>query len=647
MSQPERKVYLDALAPDEALARLLAACDAAGWGRRAERIRTDEALGRVTAAPVLARISSPHFHASAMDGVAVRATDTFGASETTPVTLEFGPQARWVDTGDPLPPGMDAVVMVENVNLVEGGHAAGQRCEIIAAVAPWQHVRPIGEDVVATEMVVPESHQLRPADLGALLAAGVLEVDVARKPVVTFIPTGNELVQPTASPQSGELIEFNSRVVLGLVQEWGGEPRRHEIVRDDFAAIKAAVDRAVDESDIVVINAGSSAGSEDFSVHVLGQLGQVLAHGVAIRPGKPVMLAMVRGKPVLGLPGYPVSTYITADLFLRPLVYRALGLPVPQRPTATAKLTRRLTKPMGTVDYVRVKLGRVGERLVATPISRGAGVITSLVRADGMLVIPAEVEGVAEGEAVAVELLRPLAEIQETVVATGSHDITLDLIASFLRRRQAGWSFASAHVGSQGGLTALKRGEAHMAGVHLLDEATGDYNVPYVKRYFGEPALLVLLAKRDQGFLVARGNPKQIRDFADLARPDVTFVNRQRGAGTRLLLDYHLKQAGISPAAVNGYRREEFTHLAVAAAVKSGAADVGLGILAAAQALDLDFIPVTREEYELCIPVRHLTHGGVQAVLTLLQDPEFRRAVEALGGYDTSEAGRRRDVPGP
>lgn len=645
MSQTERKVYLDAVPPQEALQRLLAACDGVGWGRRVEAVPTENALGRVTAAPVLARISSPHFHASAMDGVAVRAVDTFGASETTPVSLQFGPQALWVDTGDPLPSGMDAVVMVENVNLSEGGHAAGQRCEIIAAVAPWQHVRPIGEDVVATEMVVPEAHVLRPADIGALLAAGVLTVPVAKKPVVTFIPTGNELVQPTAAPQSGELIEFNSRVVLGLVGGWGGEPRRHPIVRDNFAAIKAAVEAAVDSSDAVIINAGSSAGSEDFSVHVLGELGEVLAHGVAIRPGKPVMFALVKGKPVLGLPGYPVSTYITADLFLRPLIYRSLGMSEPVRPTVTASLARRLTKPMGTVDYVRVKLGRVGERLVATPISRGAGVITSMVRADGMLIIPAELEGVAEGEAVNVELMRPLAEIQDTVVATGSHEITLDLIASFLRRRRDRWGFASAHVGSQGGLTALKRGEAHLAGVHLLDEATGEYNISYVQRYFGGPAVLVLLARRDQGFLVARGNPRGIHDFKDLARPDVTFVNRQRGAGTRLLLDFHLRQAGISPASVQGYRREEFTHLAVAAAVQSGAADAGLGILAAAQALDLDFIPITREEYELCIPEQHLTHGGVQAVLALLQDPEFRREVEALGGYDTAEAGRVRKVP--
>ncbi|HYG58695.1 MAG TPA: molybdopterin biosynthesis protein, partial [Symbiobacteriaceae bacterium] len=589
-------------------------------------------------------ISAPHYHASAMDGVAVKATDTFAAMETNPITLKFGEQAFWVDTGDPLPRGCDAVIMVEDVNLLDDGHQQGARCEILAPAAPWQHIRPIGEDVVATEIILPEGHRLRPQDLGALLACGILEVDVARKPRVTFIPTGTELVTPRLDPKAGEIIEFNSRVVLGQVVEWGGIPNRHPIVRDHYDHIKAAVLAAVEHSDIVIVNAGSSAGSEDFTVHVLGELGQVLAHGVAIKPGKPVMMGIIGGKPFIGLPGYPVSTWLTSDLFVKPLVYRAQGLPVPTRPTATATLARRLTSPMGVEDYVRVKLGRVGDKLVATPISRGAGVISSLVRADGLLVIPAGREGTGEGQAVTVELLRPLAEIQETVVATGSHDTALDLMASFLRRTGSGYFLSSAHVGSLGGLMALKRGEAHMAGVHLLDEATGDYNASYVRRYLGRPALLVLLARREQGFLVPKGNPKGIRSFADLARPDVTYVNRQRGAGTRLLLDYHLKQEGIDPASVQGYTREEFTHLNVAAAVQSGSADTGLGILAAAKALDLDFVPITWEEYELCIPADLKANPGVQAILGLISNHAFQQAIAELGGYDVSEAGRIRQV---
>ncbi|MBP2017093.1 putative molybdopterin biosynthesis protein [Symbiobacterium terraclitae] len=639
----KRQIYLESLPHDVALERLLTALDQAGWGPQREVVPTDKALGRITAAPVRARISAPHYNASAVDGIAVKASDTFGATETSPLTLTIGEQAHWVDTGDPLPPGCDAVIMVEHVNLLDDGHHSGARCEILAPVAPWQDVRQIGEDVVATEILLPEGHTIRPQDMGALLAAGILEVPVVRKPVVTFIPTGTEIVEPKADPAPGEIIEFNSRVILSMVSEWGGTPVRGPIVRDDYDLIRRTVREAVAGSDIVIVNAGSSAGSEDYTVHVLKELGQVLAHGVAIRPGKPVMLGLIDGKPFVGLPGYPVSTWLTAELFVKPLVYRFLGQQVPRRPTVRASLARRVTSPMGVTEYVRVKLGRVGERLVATPISRGAAVISSLVRADGLLVVPSGLEGIGEGSEVEVELLRPLSEIQETVVAIGSHDTSLDLMGSFLRRK-SGFYLSSAHVGSQGGLLALKRGEAHVAGVHLLDEATGDYNTAYVQKYLGRPALLVLLARREQGFIVPRGNPKNITSFRDLARPDVQYVNRQRGAGTRLLLDYHLKQEGISPAEVQGYRWELFTHLNVAAAVKAGDADAGLGIRSAAQAMDLDFVPVAWEEYELCIPAELEEHPGVQAVLTLLRDPEFLGAVESLGGYDCADSGRIRRV---
>jgi len=638
-----RQIYLESLPRDEALNRLLTALDQVGWGPQTEVVPTTDALGRITAAPVRAHISAPHYNASAVDGVAVKASDTFGATETAPITLRIGVQAHWVDTGDPLPPGCDAVIMVEHVNLLDEGHGQGDRCEILAPVAPWENVRQIGEDVVATEILLPERHPIRPQDMGALLAAGVLEVPVVRRPVVTFIPTGTEIVEPKPDPAPGEIIEFNSRVILSMVREWGGQPVRANIVKDDYDLIRRAVKEAVATSDIVIVNAGSSAGSEDYTVHVLKELGQVLAHGVAIRPGKPVMLGLIDGKPFVGLPGYPVSTWLTADLFVKPLVYRALGLPMPKRPTVRASLARRITSPMGVEEYVRVKLGRVGDRLVATPMSRGAAVISSLVRADGLLVVESDREGIGEGSPVTVELLRPLSEVQETVVVIGSHDTSLDLMGSFLHRK-SGYYLSSAHVGSQGGLLALRRGEAHMAGVHLLDAGTGDYNTSYVQKYLGRPALLVLLARREQGFIVPKGNPKGITSFRDLTRPDVRYVNRQRGAGTRLLLDYHLRQEGISPAQVQGYDWELFTHLNVAAAVKAGDADTGLGIRSAAQALDLDFVPVAWEEYELCIPAELESHPGVQAVLELLRDPEFLKAVEALGGYDCSESGRIRRV---
>lgn len=631
-----RTLYLENRAPAEALALLQAALTAAGWfPGPAEVVATDEALGRVTAEPVFAKLSSPHFHAAAMDGVAVVARDTFGASETSPLRLRLDDQALVLDTGDPLPPGTDSVIPAEDYQEMPDG-----TIEIIAAATPWQNVRPIGEDLVVTEMIVPGGHRLRPIDLGGLLAGGVTRVAVRRQPRVASLPTGTELVQPSPQPGPGQILEFNSRVIAGLVSEWGGLPTRLPPEPDDYGRLRAAVVRALPDHDMLLIGAGSSAGREDYTARLISELGQVLVHGVAIKPGKPVVLGVVGGKPVLGLPGFPVSCYVTCQLFLRPLLLRYLGLPEPETPVLKARLARQVASPLGLEEFIRVKVGHVGDRFVATPMARGAGVISSLVRADGIVRVPPSREGLTEGKEVDVELLRSRRDIEQTLVVTGSHDITLDLISDRLNALRPGTSLASAHAGSLGGIMAIRRGEAHLAGVHLLDEATGEYNISYVHRYLaGRTALLIHLARRQQGFMVLPGNPKSIQGFGDLARPDVRLVNRQRGAGTRILLDYHLRLAGRRPDQVAGYDREEFTHTAVAAAVQGGLADVGLGILAAAKALDLDFVPVAREDYQLLLLPETLELEAVQALLQVIRDPAFQRQIEALGGYDTAGAG--------
>jgi putative molybdopterin biosynthesis protein len=299
---------------------------------------------------------------------------------------------------------------------------------------------------------------------------------------------------------------------------------------------------------------------------------------------------------------------------------------------------------MGEDEYLRVTLGRVGDRIVATPLTRGAGVVSSLVRADGIARIPRFSEGVHAGAAVSVELLRSLSEIERTIVAIGSHDLALDLLASFLQRVSPGTRLSSANVGSYGGLVALKRSEAHLAGSHLLDEVTGEYNRAFIRQVIPElEVILVNLSYRDQGWIVPRGNPKQVLALEDLTRAGVRFVNRQRGSGTRVLLDYELKQRSMDPAAIAGYEREEFTHMAVAAAVMSGAADVGLGILGAARALELDFVPLLRERYDLVVPREHYDSPLLQPLLQVIRSGEFRDAVEALGGYGVEDMGRVMD----
>src|SRR5438874_7989527 len=515
---PHRDIYLEDIPLEVALERFWGALERVGALLAGESVPIEQALGRVTAEPVFARISVPHYHAAAMDGIAVRAEATLGASETAPLHLKLGSQATWVDTGDPLPPETNAVIMAEQVQELDDG-----RLEILAAVAPWQHVRPMGEDLVATELVLPENHSLSAVDLGAVTAAGHTCINVRRKPSVAILPTGSELVEAGQAPlQPGAIVDFNSVVLAGQVREWGGEPTRLPITADDRALIRDRVAAALQEHAVVVVNAGSSAGSEDYTASIVGELGELLVHGVAIRPGHPLVLGVANQRALIGLPGYPVSAILTSELFLKPLLYRLQGLPPPIRATARATMTRKLLSPMGEEEYVRVKLGQVSERLMAAPLSRAAGVIMAMVRADGLVRMPRFGEGVHAGAEVDVEVLRSMDEVRKTIVAIGSHDLALDLLSNALARRTPGASLASANVGSLGGLLALSRGEAHLAGSHLLDEKSGEYNVSYIERHLaGKRVVLVQLAGRVQGLIVPRGNPRGISSLEDLARDDV------------------------------------------------------------------------------------------------------------------------------
>jgi putative molybdopterin biosynthesis protein len=611
--------------------------DAAGCPARlpAARVPVADAAGLVTAAPVWATRSSPPFDAAGMDGIAVRAADTFGASETTPVYL---PPAAYdvVDTGDPMPPGRDAVVMREHV------HYRGDAAELRAAVPPYQHVRSIGEDVAVAELLLPEAHRLRATDLAAAAAAGATDLLVRRRPVVAILPTGDE-VRPIGEPTGpGEIIDTNSLMLATQAREAGCEAHCLPIEPDDPAGIARAVGAAVAGCDLLIVVAGSSAGRDDYTARVVAELGTLAVHGVAVRPGHPVVLGAVGRTPVLGAPGYPVSAALTFDIFAGPLLAELSGAAPRRRPRATARLARKLASPLGMDDWVRVRLGKVGGTMVATPLPRGAGVLTSLVRADGLLVIPAGLEGHHPGEEVEVELLRGIDEISRTIVAIGSHDLVLDLAASALRADDPMVTLASSNVGSLGGLVALRDGLCHLAGSHLLDPATGEYTLPYVDRILpGAGACVVRLVHRDQGLMVAAGNPLGLTDIEDLTRAGVRYVNRQRGAGTRVLLDHELAQRGISPDAVDGYAREEPTHLAVAAAVAAGRADAGLGIMAAARAFGLDFVPVTREPYDLVVTPDAMESPLLAPLWALLHSDRFQAAVTELGGYSTKEMGRR------
>lgn len=653
-------MYLHDIPLEEAKARFHQAMDEIGASGLLgeEEIELDEhALGRVLSRAVIASRCSPHFHASAMDGYVVRSEQTLGAEPTHPVLLQVGEQAQYCDTGDPVPSWADAVIPIENVESLNSSghicppaevrHAASIR--IRAAVTAWSHIRPMGEDIVTSQLILAAGIILRPADLGAAAAGGASRLFVAKKPLVGIMPTGSELVPIGKEPGNAELTEFNSVVLASQIDEWGGRSKRYPITVDNLSSICQTLQTAANECDLVLINAGSSAGSEDFTSEAVEQLGKLLVHGVAVRPGHPVVIGLIKctsarkdGRkwvPVFGVPGYPVSAALTAEIFIYPLMREWLGIPVGEDGVEVeATLTRKVQSPAGDDDYLRVVLGYVEGKLLAAPLSRGAGVTTSLAKADGILVIPRMTQGLEAGSSVKVRLYRHEEELHRTLLTIGSHDLTLDVLAQFLapyRRR-----LVSANVGSLGGLIALQRHQAHFAGSHLLDVVTGEYNVSYIREYLsGMPLRVFGWVERVQGLLVKKGNPKNIKGISDLARTDVRFVNRQRGSGTRNLLDHWLKRSDLQPGTVNGYEVEEYTHLAVAAAVSSGRADCGLAIEASAQILDLDFLPLFEESYQLVVPEISIQDKLLAPLFDLMQDVRFKEAILAMPGYKVDQMG--------
>ncbi len=628
-------VYVSNLPLDKTLEVWHQALEDSGFFRpRKNLIDVDDSLGEITAAPVYARHSSPTYNASAMDGVAVRFEDLGSASESDPVRLapdQFLP----VNTGNSIPAPFNAVVMIEDVFTLEDG-----AIELISPATPWQHVRTVGEDIVATELILPQGHQIRPIDVGAMLAAGIVEVGVVSRPRATIIPTGSELIEPGQRVEPGQIIEFNSRVLSGFLKQWGATVTVHPPVEDNQDRLAEAIRFAAANSDVVFTNAGASAGTRDFSTTVLERIGTVIVHGVAIKPGKPVILAIVDETPVIGLPGYPVSAVLTMHLFGRELVYRFSGKPVPEDELCGAVMSRPMHSPMGVDQFVRVTLGQVGSKLIATPAGKGAGSVMSMVRADGLLRIDSGSEGVGAGETVRIRMDRSRTEIDTTLVAIGSHDNILDVMANQLHRLKPPIRLSSAHVGSMGGIMAVKRGEAHLGGSHLLDEDTGEYNISFIKRFLpGLPLLLINLCYREQGLIVARNNPEKIKSLDDIAAGKLSFINRQKGAGTRLLTDKILRDSGLDPNQIPGYDLEEYTHMNVAAAVSSGSVDAGMGIRAAAQALELDFVPIAEERYDLIVPAEFVEDRRIQAALGLMSESSFRKRVSSLGGYNLRDCG--------
>ena len=634
----KRKIYLNKLSLDDALEKYLRSFQNCRTNK--EKIKVVRANGRVTAEPIFAKRNAPHFQAAAMDGIAVKAKDTAGATERNPIQLIEGENAIWVDTGEPIPAGFDAVIMVEEINKKNES-----RLEIERAATPWQHIRNIGESAIQGQLILPINHVINGYDLGALLEAGVIEIDVWKKPSIGIIPTGSELIKPEKTPEVGELIEFNSSMLKAYTEDWGGVPAITDITTDDYNQIKESVINEIDRHDLVIIIAGSSAGEEDYTLKILQELGEVVVHGVNIMPGKPVILAIVKNKPVIGIPGYPLAALFNYYLFVKPLICQMSGQSLPESPKAEVVVKRKIPSKVGLTELLRVNLAYLDNSLVAVPGQKGSAAMKSILNADAIMPIAEQKEGVSPGECLPVYLLKPEQKVKRNLLLIGSHDLSLDILKNELKAGQANFELNLQSVGSMGGLMALKRGEAHLAGAHLFDEKTGDYNLSFVKKFIPEQKMVLInLVYRQQGLFVLPNNPKHICGISDLKREDVRFINRQRGAGTRVLLDYWLQKEDILPEEVQGYNLEENTHVNAAIAVASGKVDTALGILAAAKVFNLDFIPLMEERYDLVLPASLLEDIRIQTLLQIINSNIYKNKVELLGGYRTNQSGEIRLV---
>lgn len=601
--------------------------------RKIEIIESKNALNRVLSQPIYAKRSVPFYPSSAMDGIAINSKITINANEHKPLLLDAIDYIE-VDTGDPILDPYDAVIMVEDCIESDNG------IQIIKAVVPWENVRPIGEDIVEGELLFPMEHGLRPMDISVLMAANQLSIEVYKQITVAIIPTGTEMRSAYDAVNIGDIVESNSYLFMGLAQEAFAQPTTLNIVPDVYDDLLHAVQSAVEQYDVVLINAGSSAGREDYTASVIKELGDVIIHGLSIKPGKPAILGRVKKVPVIGIPGYPVSAHIVFEEFVTPMLLKLNHHPIKQTSIIQAISTRRIVSSLKSKEYIRVKLGYIDGKYVATPLARGAGMMMSVVKSDGYAMIDKNSEGIESNETIDVWLNKPLLTIQNTIMAIGSHDLVMDVLNNQLEQiEQNGvhYHISSVHVGSYAGLLALKRNESHIAMTHLLDQS-GTYNIDTIKQLFKEEEMVLIKGvKRIQGLIVKKDNPLHICSIEDLI--NYRFVNRQRGAGTRVLLDYWLKEKNINPDEINGYDKELNTHLALAAAVQNGVVDCGLGVYSAAKVMGCDFIPLGEEDYDFICRKSLLDSEMIKLFLDCLKSDEFKNKCLELGGYDTRHCG--------
>ena len=606
----------------------------------ARPVPLEQASGEVLAEEVVGARNVPHYPAAAVDGYALASEDTAQASPARPVLLSRD-RFCWVNTGGAVPPSCDAVVMVEDTSEGPDGLV------VVRATPRGQNVRPVGEDVLAGQVLARPGDPVTPALQALLLCAGVREIPALPKPRVLFIPTGDEILsveewfRSGATPPPGTVVESNSTLLRGLFRGWGMDLHVHPLVPDDPVQIRQALDEGAESYDVVLLGAGSAKGKRDHSASVLREGGGLLFRWLLMKPGRPAMGGAWKGKPVLVLPGFPMSTAVVAWGLVHPFLEHLASSPVPSGEELCSSLgcgepqECRLLVPLssaqGMEDWVRLKCARIRDQVVAWPLSTGASSLFALAECDALGVLPRETLELPKGSPLSFYPLKRMG-LDRTALFQGSDDPAFQRLASRVRLRGA--QVAIRTVGSLGGLAALARGEAHLAACHLLDPQTGIYNDSFLAQFDPQGQWWRRrLYYREQGLIVPSGNPLGLRTIRDLAARGIRLANRQPGAGTRVLLDHLLGREGIPPAGLEGYDIQCVSHMEAANRVASGQADVTLGIRAAAEALGLDFIPLAVEPFEIVGPREFEGHPALEVLMACLEDPAWRLQIEALGGY--------------
>ncbi|HEX5213757.1 MAG TPA: molybdopterin biosynthesis protein [Pseudolabrys sp.] len=630
--------FLEVVSADEARARFEKHLDLKPIA--AETVPLAAALNRVLAHDVVAAVDAPPFDRSNVDGFALRAADTVGASDASPKiftlnaeviacgdapTLEVAPgTATTIATGGVIPRGADAVVMIEHTELIETGTPA---IELRRAAGPGQFISYAGSDIARGETLLRRGARIGSREIGMLAACGLAQVDVVRRPRVAVLSTGDELTAPGMPLRPAGVYDSNGSIIAAAVAEAGGEPLRMGAFPDDEKALEQAVRKALAESDIVVLSGGTSKGAGDLSHRVVSRLGKpgILVHGVALKPGKPLCLGVVGDKPIVVLPGFPTSAIFTFHAFVAPVIRALAGLPLEAAETTKARVPVRIASELGRKEFVLVSLIDSGEGPIAFPTGKGSGSVTSFSQADGFLEIDALATSLDAGSVADVTLIGSAAQAPDLVIM-GSHDVALDVVVGALSER--GFSARVLAVGSLGGVAAASRGECDLAPVHLIDPESGKYNV-----HLATPGLRLMRGwERMQGILFRAGDTRFEGRSAQealktaLADRAALMVNRNAGAGTRVLIDKLLGSARPS-----GYANQPKSHNAVAAAIAQGRADWGVAIEPVAKLYGLGFLALSPEHYDFLVVEAHAERPAVQAFLSALHDPSTRERIRALG----------------